>query len=785
LIPTRRIVYPYNEEKFMIRLFMASAVSFALFQAGCGRSGGYYVAKGNKLFAQGKYDEAALNYHKAISKQSNAGEPYFRLGLAELKMGHSVAAFQDLSAAVRLLPDRDDVKVELADLSLSTYLSSSLRPKLLYDTVNRVVEQLLANNPKSYDGLRLEGFMAASAREFHRAESLFRAANAIKPMQPPLIMGWVETLFQDGQANEAESLARQLIEREKTYAPIYELLYRHYLQANDLSKAEKILQARIVNNPRDAASPLELAALYNRLSRGAEMKAVLQRVLDDPLTFRQAHLFVGDFYARLQRWNDAIAQYVAGVEDNPGKEKLNERAVYLKKIADGLLVQGRGQQAFDVVEEILKENPGDHTAQGVKASMLRATGGSENVTRAASLFQQLSVQDPQNSLWHYNLGLALLAKGEADGARIQFQKAAEQRPDYVEPRIALIELSQSRGDYRRMLAYANEILAVNPKLSAMRLVRAVSLLNTGNETQGRQELARLQKDYPTNREVVLQLAILDLHDNKFKEAEEQFRKLSREAPGDLRSTTGLVRSLAAENQLDQAVSLLQEAVRKSPRNDQLHFLLAVVAGQAGKYDLASGQYQQLLAANPKSAQLNLSLGSIYRAKRNFATAISYFQKASALAPNEAAPWLALGEAQELSGRKADALASFRRALQLRPDDPAALNGMAYLLAETGGSLDEAIKFAQKAVRFSSQQPNFSDTLGWIYCKKKLYDSALRVFGILTEKYPDNPTFHYHFAMTLLASGDKPRAKAELKAALSSRPSDEVRHGVEEALAQIG
>ena len=85
----------------------------------------------------------------------------------------------------------------------------------------------------------------------------------------------------------------------------------------------------------------------------------------------------------------------------------------------------------------------------------------------------------------------------------------------------------------------------------------------------------------------------------------------------------------------------------------------------------------------------------------------------------------------------------------------------------------------------SQQPNFSDTLGWIYFKKDLNDSAVQVFRTLTSKNPDNATFHYHFGMALLKKGDKKTAEAELKAALSKKPAGEMRREIETALAKIG
>ena len=96
-----------------------------------------------------------------------------------------------------------------------------------------------------------------------------------------------------------------------------------------------------------------------------------------------------------------------------------------------------------------------------------------------------------------------------------------------------------------------------------------------------------------------------------------------------------------------------------------------------------------------------------------------------------------------------------------------LNNLAYLMTETGGNLDEALTLAQRA---KQQLPNFtevSDTIGWIYIKKNLSDSAIEIFRDLTAKVKDNPTFHYHYGMALAQKGDKGNALKELKLGASS------------------
>ena len=43
-------------------------------------------------------------------------------------------------------------------------------------------------------------------------------------------------------------------------------------------------------------------------------------------------------------------------------------------------------------------------------------------------------------------------------------------------------------------------------------------------------------------------------------------------------------------------------------------------------------------------------------------------------------------------------AHFESALKIQPDNPAALNNIAFYLAENGGNLDEALRLAQRAIQ---------------------------------------------------------------------------------------
>jgi len=131
----------------------------------------------------------------------------------------------------------------------------------------------------------------------------------------------------------------------------------------------------------------------------------------------------------------------------------------------------------------------------------------------------------------------------------------------------------------------------------------------------------------------------------------------------------------------------------------------------------------------------------------------------------------------------DAKVNYRDALKLDAGNVEALNNLAFLSAETGGNLEEALKLATEALHKVPNQPNVADTIGYIYLKMKKSESAVQVFHNLAQKYPSNPNFRYHHGLSLLEIGDKGGAKTEFEAALADKPLAPVAAKINEALGQ--
>jgi len=719
----------------------------------------------NKFFAKAKYREAAIMYKRAIQKDMRFGEAYYRLSLTELKLGNYGDAMRGLRRAVELQPNNSDAVTKLADLYLlASTQNVSQAPQLLAE-VKDLSDKLLQQNPDSFDGHRLKGQIALLSKDPAGAVVEFEKANKVKPYQTDLVLVYFQALVLNKQLPDAEKLARALIDREKSYSPMYDLLYVQYARENNVPAAEELLKLKVANNPTQSRYLVQLASHYFFTGKKAEMAATIQRLADEK-AFPEGHLLAGDFYfLQLKDADSARVQFEAGIKAFP-KDKL----AYQKKLVELYAITGKNQQANELLATILKENPKDNDAIAMRAALMLTTGNRDQINIAANDFQSLVTKSPQNHLYHFNLARALVAKGEIEPARLQLEEAIKLRSDYVAAREMLARIYMAKNDPAKALKEADGILTIDRNNLRAHLIRSSGLLGVGEKDKARQELDMITKAFPQNAEARFQVGYLAYVDKDYKKSEQIFGDIYKANPNDTRGLAGMTESMAAENRMGDAIKETQKAIDREPQRRDLKLVLAKYYVRAERYDEAIAIYQSLLTQDPRSADLLFQMAETQRRKGDLNSAVDTFRRCSQAAPADVMCLTQLGLILDGTGKREQAKPIYEQILKIQPDHPVALNNLAYIKAEEGVDLDQALTMSQRARQKMPNAPEVSDTLGWIYIKKNLSEDAVRLYKDLTAQVPASATFHYHYGMALLQKGDKPSAKKEFETALSDNPS---------------
>jgi tetratricopeptide (TPR) repeat protein len=774
----------------------------ALSLIACNRDPNYlkekYLQSGIKYYDGGRFKEASIMFRKSIEADRKFGPAYYRLALTDLKQGVVANAVPAFRRAHELLkpgtPEADDTDLKLSEIIIIAAQSQPTNNDALIKEVQTTVDGLLKRKPNGWEGHKLSGDLAMLAtaklyrsgntqdakKQLGSAVAEYRTALTAKPGDPVVTLALGRTLVVDGEAGEAETLFKGLLAKDKTNLNVYYELFRIYIGQRKIPEAEAILKSAIQNNPKDTRLRLTLAQFYYGTNKRTELVALINQMKSDLKQFPDAYLQSGDFYLRVNSVDEAIKQYDEGIQKDPSRKNL-----YLKHEIDAYIRTGKTNLAYDKNELILKNDPKDPDARGLRATFTLDRG---DVNTALGELQSVVTAKPNNFVARFNLGRAHFARGEYEQARQEFDAAAQLRPDYIPARLAQIQVAMIRGDNDAALHLADDTLKTAPNSIQARVMKAAVLQRLQRYDEAKTLLTTIIEKQPKQVETLLELGVLALNQHKTKEAEEFFQRAWESDPNNLRGLLGESRAYLMDNQPDKSVQLIDTEAQKRPANLDLQRELGNAEMSAGQYDKAIAAYQSLMArvSEPKQqSDIWNRIGEAYLRKGDVQQSINSLEKSRQGQPNNPSITTNLGMLYEMQNKPDVARKYYEMSIKTDPNSPLALNNLAYLITQTNGDLDQALTYATRAKQRLPEHAEVNDTLGWIYLKKNLTDNAIDTFKTLVVKSPQNPTYHYHYAMALLQKGDRESARKECLSALADKPNKQQETEIRQLMAKAG
>ncbi len=762
-----------------------------------------YLDSGNKYFERGKYKEAQIMYQKALHADPKYGEAYYQLAMTAFKLRQISNEVPSLRRAIELLkgknePEWRDASMKYAEIMLGqaqrSDVSDTQRAGII-DEESAITKELLAKYPNSYEGHKLaaEELYFEAVRQVRASEQVkaretlqksiveFRKTVSINPSDKESNMYLARALTFDDEIGEAEQIYKAQIERDPKDTDPYVELYRIYMSQRKVADGEALLKKAIAVKPDDNNFQTLLAAHYFNNGNRPEGVKVLDHMEQDLKDFPRAYFTAGDFYLRLRDTENAIKQFQEGER----KDK-SHKDEYEKYIISVLIQQGKTAQAYEENLQILKDNPKDPEAKALRAQFLLDKG---DISEAINELQSVVTARPDNFVAHFQLGRAHYAKQEYAEATQEFEKAIKLRRDYMPPRLALVQVSLARGDNDTALKLAEEAVKLSPNNMSAKILESSAQMRKGDFKDSREGLEMILSKNPKQPDALLEMGVLNLMEKKYDDAAGQFQKAYEADPANLRGLLGESEAYLLKGKPDQAIQVIQAESDKYPNRNDLKRDLADINFRTGHFDEAIGLYKQLLASfkdNPRlQGDLYAKIGDVEIRKHDYPGAINDLQKAHQLAPDATPVMNALALLLDNEGKHAEARKLYEDSIAKRGDDPEALNNLAYLMVETGGNLDQALTLATRAKQKRPDLFEISDTIGWIYLKKNLADSAVDIFRELTSKVPDNPTYHLHYAMAFMQKGDRANAHKQAEEALKLTKSKEEEGQIRDLLNKTG
>src|SRR5262252_2596154 len=205
------------------RWLVLSLVMGLVAPVGCSRSPeakkARHLERGDRYFAQKQYEDAVIEYQRAIRIDAKDTRAMTRVGLSLYELGAPAQAFQYLVKALELDPDNAEVR-----LKLGTIFLQARQLEKAWEQATLVLEK----DPKALDGLVL----------------LANAANSPERV--------------DAAIRRVEGLRTDLASSAKLYLALGAL----YVRKGDLRAAEQTFIEAVAREPKAIETHTSLAEFY-------------------------------------------------------------------------------------------------------------------------------------------------------------------------------------------------------------------------------------------------------------------------------------------------------------------------------------------------------------------------------------------------------------------------------------------------------------------------------------------------------------------------------------------
>ncbi|MFA5038182.1 MAG: tetratricopeptide repeat protein [Candidatus Omnitrophota bacterium] len=216
----------------------------------------------------------------------------------------------------------------------------------------------------------------------------------------------------------------------------------------------------------------------------------------------------------------------------------------------------------------------------------------------------------------------------------------------------------------------------------------------------------------------------------------------------------------------------QAVLRLDPDDENARYVLALVYAQLSDHQKAAEQYEILLksaASLPQQTQLRRILSQLYFLAGDNAAAARHGEKILQMNPLDQDALYFMGLMSSEEGRADEAAGYFKKVLEYYPQDWDAMNSLAFLYAEKGVQLGEALDMATRVVTEEPDNGAYLDTLGWVYFK--LGDAPQAIVWLeKAARIMVDPVILNHLAEVYEAQGNLGKARTLRQTSLALDPS---------------
>jgi tetratricopeptide (TPR) repeat protein len=771
------------------RLFWVLVGCAAALLAGCGGARSRYLShmhRGEQYLAAGEIDKASVEFRNALQIEPRAARALYLNGRVEERRGNLRDALGSYQAAIDADPDQTAARAAAGRM----LVLSGAAPRAL-----ALISPGLARHGNDARLLTVRGAARAQLNDLDGALADAQGAVRLAPDDADAIALLAALYQRRGETARAVDLVVAAVTRQPTAIDLRQILAGLYLAAGQDGRSEEQLKQIVALAPKELPHRYQLALFYARAGKPEAARQVLEQAVAALPESEAAKLAMVQFLASRGPPGAAEQTLRAYIAREPDDEKL--------RLGLGELLQGSGaaQQAIAAYGEVVRREPGSAaalTARDRIAAIELASGRSADAEPQIAAVLKQNPQDNAALLMRADLELA---RANAAAAIADLRAVLRDQPDAPAVQRTLARAYRANGESALAEETLRAAAQAAPADVPVRLDLAQLLVDTGRadaaaalleeavrrapaDVQARQGLVRVylaKRDFASARVAAEDLKTLDpkvaagsylaglvaQQQGRLEDSQREFEHALQLEPASLEVLAALTRVELTRGEGVAAVARVRAFSLGHPHDPKALTLFGDVLTATGAYPEAIRQLNEAVELAPTWPPAWQSLATAHAAQGDTAGAIAAYQSGLARMPYE--PMIATGLAglYERTGSIGQAIALYENLRAHRPQLQLAANNLAMLLVTyrtDPRSLTEArdltAPFAQ------SDSAALLDTHGWVRLKLGDLAAALPALERAADRAPDSKVIRYHLGMAEFRAGERDKARADLKIALS-------------------
>ncbi len=713
-----------------------------------------------------------MEFRAASDLDKTSWEAHWGMARALENLGRFSETIDELRRTVELNPDNLEAKTKLG-----TYLLAGQPPQI--QETERILEDLFARDANFIEAHVLKAnLFAAQKKSEQEILDVLNHAVALDPNRTESYISLSRFFMKMNRRQEAEAAIQKGIAVNASRAAGY-IEYGKFLTYTErAAQAEAQYRKAVEVEPANIEAREAVAQFYlaqRQIERAEQSyKELVQVEQNSPASRMQ----LANFYAAVGREDDAIATFGGIVAETP------EYARARYRLGEIHLDRRENQKVLEQTEQLLKLNDDDSEAFMLRARVKMQENKADEAVK--DLEEVLKKQPSQKNALFY-MAQARLQLGQTDQARAFIGDLEKYHPGFLKTKLLKIQASFTSNEPENAWRQANELLDAAKKtypsaeLDAQGLedlkvraltARGLAQLELGKLAEARADLQTVQSLSPNSAAASVNLAKIFVAEKNLPEAIKLYERALASDGKNFDALSGLANVLVRQKQFEQAHARINRAIEQNAAQKDvlpaLHYLNANIFTAQKITESAEAELKRAIEIDETYLPAYSALAAILAARNQTGEAIEQYRRIVEKKPS-ASIYTLIGMLEESRNNISEADKNYRQALEIAPDAAIAANNLAWLIAESGGNLDEALALSQAIISRNQTVAGYYDTLGWIYYKKQLFSPAveqLKKAVAIDEAAASksgtapNAAYRLRLEMALASAGDKPSAKRE-------------------------